>query len=54
MDKVTVVFITGKTKVYEKAGLAAQDGFLMIQQGDVIEGYNCDQIKSFTVLKKVP
>jgi hypothetical protein len=52
MDKVTVVFITGKTKVYEKANLAVQDGFLLVQLGDVIEAYNSDQIKSFVVVKK--
>jgi len=51
MDKVTVTFKSGKIRVFEKASLAAQDGFLLVQAGEIVFGYSPDEIKSFEVKK---
>ena len=49
MDKITVTFKSGKTRVFEKAQLAEAASFLVVQQGEIVYGFSPDEIKSFEV-----
>lgn len=52
MNTITIVLKTGKTKTFEKAALAVDGGFLVVQQGDRFYGWEASEVKSFEVVKK--